>query len=85
MECHISRSTKIRIFKITIHSIKTYGAEAWVINKQNIDKIKAVETKLDRITNQDIRRRMQVKKDNRYIKEKYCCGMVILEERTDTT
>lgn len=59
----------------------TYGAENWVINKKYQNKIKATEmefwrrscrlTRLDRIRNDEIKRRMGVEKDVlEYIEEK---------------
>jgi hypothetical protein len=67
---HITRNTKIRIYKSIIESIATYGSELWVINKNDASKIKAMEmnywrrccqlTRRDRVRNTEIRERMGI-------------------------
>ena len=67
---NVRKSTKKMIYQTIVHSIMTYAAEVWVINKKNETKILATEmeywrrccgiTRADRITN-EIKRRMKRK------------------------
>lgn len=77
---HITKNTKQRIYNTIVRSIMTYGAENWVINKKNKNKITATEmeywrrcclvTRRDRIRNEEIKRRMGIDKDTyTYIEE----------------
>ena len=66
----ITKSTKIRLFKVVVESIATYGAELWEINKAYKSKILATEmdfwrrccryTRMDRVRNIDIRNEMGI-------------------------
>lgn len=70
---NIRKKTKTLIYETIIQSIMTYAAEVWVINKNNQRKILATEmmywrrccglTRRDRVTNEEIRRRMGRKTD----------------------
>lgn len=77
----ITKSNKMRIYNAIVRSIMTYGAEIWVLNKRNRSKIRAAEmdfwrrscrvSRLDRLTNEEIKQRMGVEKDTLdYIEEK---------------
>lgn len=78
---HITKNTKHKIYNTMVRSIMTYGAEIWVVNKKIKGNINAVEmeywrrccglTRMDRVSNEEIRRRMGVDKTIiTYIEEK---------------
>lgn len=77
----IGKKTKKMIYASIIQSIMTYSEELWIINKKHQGKILATEmeycrrccclTRMDRIPNEEIRRRMEVKEDvMKYIETK---------------
>jgi len=78
---HITKHTKTIIFQTIVRSIMTYGAENWILNKKYKNKVTATEmeywrrscrvTKMDRIRNEEIKRRMGINDDVLgYIEEK---------------
>lgn len=68
----ITKQTKLRIYGAIVESIMLYGAETWEITKRERQRLEAVEmdylrrscgvSRLQRVTNTEIRRRMGVKK-----------------------
>ena len=65
---HITRKTKVIIYKSIVESILTYGSEVWIINKHNESKLLATEmdalrrsmrrSRLERLRNDFIRHEM---------------------------
>ncbi len=66
----LSKATKLRVINAMIVPTLLYGSETWTVQKRHRSKIQAMEmryvrkiegvTRLDRVSNEDIRRRLGV-------------------------
>ena len=66
----LSKATKLRVINAMVVPTLLYGSETWTFQKRHRSKIQAMEmrylrkvevTRLDRVSNEDIRRRLGVK------------------------
>ena len=64
----LSKATKLRVINAMAVPTLLYGSETWTLQKRHRSKIQATEmrkiegvTRLDRVPNEDIRRRLRVK------------------------
>ena len=67
----ISRKTKMRIYRVTIQSVITYGAETMIVTKDEEEKLRRFERKIyrpkkvvegvyQRLMNSEVQERLQV-------------------------